>query len=129
MTDPIGDMLARIKNAYLAKKPVVFCAASNAKTAVCEILKAEGKISDFEKVKKNNATDLKSVLNYKNGEPVVTDVRRISKPGRRIYIASQDLRKYVKNIKIGIISTSSGMMSARTARKNNMGGEFICEIW
>lgn len=129
MTDPIGDMLTRIKNAYAAKKPVVFCPVSNIKTAILEILKKEGKIADFEKVKKNDSSELKITLSYKSNEPAISAIKRISKPGRRIYIGSTDLRKYVANIKLGIISTPQGMMTAKTARRNNLGGEFICELW
>ena len=129
MTDPIGDMLIRIKNAYLAKKPVVFCRATNLKFAVCGVLKNEGKILDFEKVIKNKTTELKIVLNYKDKMPAISDLRRVSKPGRRIYISSSDLKKYLWGVKLAILSTSSGIMSAKAASRNHLGGELLCEIW
>ena len=136
MTDPIADMLTRIRNAFLVNKQELVVPMSKIKYEIAKILKREGFISDVEifkaqGLKKNGVFDeIKIVLKYKkNGKSVITKLKRISKPGLRVYANKDKLPKVLNNMGIAIISTSKGLMTNKEARKQNLGGEIICEVY
>ena len=129
MTDPIADMLTRIRNALQQKHASVSMPASNEKKAIAQILKNEGFIVDF-----NVEGDVKKTLNIElkygpNNEKVISGLRRISKPGLRVYAKVENLPSVLNGLGIAIISTSSGMMTDKEARKNHLGGEVIAYVW
>ena len=134
MTDPISDMLTRIRNAMAVKKPEVVLPYSNVKLNIAKILKDTGYISDVVKVEKgsasNNYDELKIVLKYLGGkESAISNLKRVSKPGLRVYAKKDNLPSVLNNIGIAIISTSQGLMTNKEAKKKNLGGEIICEIY
>ena len=130
MTDPIADMLTRIRNANQMRYKEVEVPASKIKLSIAEILKNEGYIADY-KVKKSNVQDI-IVLNLKYGqnkERVITGLKRISKPGLRVYAKAEELPRVLNGLGIAIISTSKGLMVDREARKQSLGGEVVAYIW
>lgn len=130
MTDPIADMLTRIRNANQMRYLEVEVPASNIKTEIARILKEEGFISDY-KIKKNDAQDV-IVLNLKYGqhkERVITGLKRISKPGLRVYAKTNEIPKVLNGLGIAIVSTSKGLMTDKEARKEQLGGEVLAYIW
>jgi len=136
MTDPIADMLTRIRNASLVNKHEVLIPMSKIKYEIAKILKKEGFILDVEILKLRNTEkkgvfdEIKLILKYKkNGKSVITKISRISKPGLRVYCDKNNLPKVLNNMGIAIISTSAGLMTNKEARKKNLGGENICEIY
>jgi len=130
MTDPIADMLTRIRNAVSVERPHVELPASKVKRGLAEVLKREGYIWDFNEVKAEPVQQLKLELKYgPNGERVIQRIRRISKPGRRDYRKARDLKPVLNGLGITIISTSRGVVSDREARQRNLGGEVLCEVW
>lgn len=129
MTDPIADMLTRIRNALAASKADVSMPASKQKAAIAQVLKDEGYISDFhvdenDGIKKSLVIDLK----YFEGKPVIAKMKRVSRPGLRIYKANDELPKVMGGLGVAIISTSNGLMSDRAARKAGHGGEVLCFV-
>ena len=129
MTDPIADMLTRIRNAVRVEHPTVDIPSSKVKRGVADVLKREGYIWDWEEVEEQPVSALRLVLKYPDGESVIQKIQRVSKPGRRIYNRSRDLRPVLNGLGISIISTSSGVLSDREARSQNIGGEVLCQIW
>ncbi|MCD4761737.1 30S ribosomal protein S8 [bacterium] len=132
MTDPISDMLTRIRNASAVKKQEVVLPLSKIKIEIAKILKQEGWIYDFDVAKTTNSKfdELKLILKYKkSGKSVITRIKRISKPGLRIYVKKDNLPKVLNNLGIAIISTPKGLMTNKGARKQGLGGEIICEIY
>ena len=130
VTDPIADMLTRIRNASQMRYKEVEVPASKIKNEIARILKEEGFISDY-KVKKNNVQD-SLVLNLKYGdkkERVITGLKRISKPGLRVYAKAEEIPSVLSGLGIAIISTSKGMMTDKEARKESLGGEVLAYIW
>lgn len=130
MTDPIADMLTRIRNANQMRYLEVEVPASNIKTEIARILKEEGFISDY-KIKKNDVQDV-IVLNLKYGqhkERVITGLKRISKPGLRVYAKTNEIPKVLNGLGIAIVSTSKGLMTDKEARKEQLGGEVLAYIW
>ncbi len=130
MTDPIADMLTRIRNAKQMRTKEVEMPTSKIKEAIAEILKEEGYIIDY-KLKKNNVQNI-LVLSLKYGqnkESVITGLKRISKPGLRVYAKAEELPRVLNGLGIAIISTSKGLMVDRKARKESLGGEVIAYIW
>lgn len=130
VSDPIADMLTRIRNANQMRYKEVEIPASNMKKAIANILKETGFIKDF-KIKKNDVQDV-IVLNLKYGdkkERVITGLKRISKPGLRVYAKAEEVPKVLNGLGIAIISTSKGVMTDKEARKNNLGGEVLAYIW
>jgi small subunit ribosomal protein S8 len=130
LTDPIADMLIRIKNAVMRKKDRVSVPYSKMKERIADILKKEGFITDYkvegEGVKKN----IDIYLKYdEQGEPIINDVRKISKPGRRIYVSKDEVPWVKTGMGIAILSTSKGIVTDREARRLKIGGELICEVW
>ena len=130
MTDPIADMLTRIRNAVRVERLHVDMPASKVKKGVAEVLKREGYIWDFKEVDGQPVSQLRIELKYgPNGERVIRHVRRMSKPGRRVYSRAAELRPILNGLGISIISTSRGVISDREARQRNLGGEVLCELW
>jgi small subunit ribosomal protein S8 len=130
VTDPIADMLTRIRNANQMKYTEVEVPSSKIKESIASILKNEGYIADY-KIKKNNVQNI-IVLNLKYGEHkerVITGLKRISKPGLRVYAKAEELPKVLNGLGIAIISTSKGLMVDREARKQSLGGEVLAYIW
>ena len=130
LTDPIGDMIARIKNAQLRNHKIIKLPSSNFKVKIAEVLKKEGFIIDFKiEEKESNNLDLSINLKYNLGTPVINTIERISKPGRRIFSSAQSLPKINNGLGIAIISTPKGVMTDVDARKQKLGGEIICKVF
>lgn len=131
MTDPIADMLTRIRNAIMVKKEEVRMPSSKIKKAIGETLVEEGYLKEVrEEDIGNNKKELICVLKYSpEGESVITEIVRKSKPGRRIYIKAKDMKPVLNGYGIAIISTSKGIMSDRKCRRERLGGELICTVW
>ena len=129
-TDIIADLLTRIRNANTAKHDSVEIPASNMKKAICQILLDEGYIKNFTVTEDGKQGMIKVVLKYGEGKtPVISGLRRVSKPGLRIYSNVENMPKVMKGLGIAIISTSKGVMTDRQARKENVGGEVLAYIW
>ena len=128
MTDPIADMLTRIRNGQTSRKTSVTMPSSQAKVAVAKVLKDEGYIANFSTEQDGAKTSLTVELKYFEGKPVIENVRRVSKPGLRIYRASDDLPRVLGGLGIAIVSTSAGVMSDREARQKGIGGEVLCVV-
>jgi small subunit ribosomal protein S8 len=128
MTDPIADMLTRIRNGQKARKVSVSMPASTAKEAIAVVLKDEGYITSFETSGEGAEMTLSVELKYFEGVPVIENVKRISKPGLRVYRGKEDLPKVLGGLGIAIVSTSAGVMSDRRAREQGVGGEVICVV-
>ncbi len=128
MSDPVSDMLTRIRNGQKARKVSVSMPASTVKVAVASVLKDEGYITDFASSGEGATKTLSVELKYFEGAPVIEKVQRVSKPGLRIYRGKDDLPKVLGGLGIAIVSTSAGVMSDRQARKQGIGGEVICVV-
>lgn len=130
MTDPIADMLTRIRNAVCVERPHVDIPSSKVKQGVADVLKREGYIWDWVEVASEPVGQLRIELKYgPSGEKVIRHIKRVSKPGCRIYRGARDLRPVLNGLGISILSTSQGVMSDREARTKKVGGEVLCEIW
>ncbi len=130
VTDPIADMLTRIRNALSAKHESVSVPASNEKLAIAKILLEEGYISSFEEVKDAGKRNIQIVLKYDEfGDSVIQGLKRISKPGLRIYAQKDKLPKVISGLGIAIISTNKGVVTDKTARELNVGGEVLAYVW
>ncbi|MEJ2142787.1 MAG: 30S ribosomal protein S8 [Gammaproteobacteria bacterium] len=127
MTDPIADMLTRIRNGLAAGKVDVSMPSSKQKVAVCQVLKDEGFISDFN-VETGAKAQLTVTLKYYEGKPVIDSIKRVSRPGLRIYKNKDELPNVMGGLGVAIISTSKGLMSDRAARKAGHGGEVLCYV-
>ena len=129
VTDPIADMLTRIRNANQMRYKEVEVPASKIKNGIARILKSEGFIADY-KIKKNNIQDILVLsLKYVDKERVITGLKRISKPGLRVYVKAEEVPTVLNGLGIAIISTSKGVMTDKEARKNSLGGEVLAYIW
>ncbi|MBL8498288.1 30S ribosomal protein S8 [Nitrosomonas sp. JL21] len=128
MSDPIADMLTRIRNAQLAKKGSVDIPDSRIKQAIASVLKDEGYIEDFIIKNQNNKNTLEIILKYYSGNPVIENIKRISKPGLRIYKSSQTLPNVMNGLGISIVTTSRGVMTGKNARLLGIGGELLCIV-
>ena len=128
LSDPIGDMIARVKNAQARSHKKVELPSSNFKTKIADILKNEGFIKDFKINEKDNKPTLSLELKYYSGNPVISAFERVSKPGRRIFSSAEGLPKINNGLGIAIMSTSKGVITNKEARKENVGGEVLCHI-
>lgn len=129
ITDPVSDMLARIRNALLARHEAVEIPFSRLKVRIAEILKQEGFINDFS-VQNEFPASLKVQLKYVEGrKPAIVGMRRTSRPGRRVYVRHKHIPHVLNGMGISIISTSHGVVTDRDARKQSVGGEILCEVW
>ena len=129
LSDPIGDMIARIKNAQLRNHKILKLPSSNFKVKISEILKKEGFIIDYKVDLKDNKPVLLINLKYHSGNPVIGTIERVSKPGRRIFSRAESLPKINNGLGIAIISTPKGVMTDIDARKQKVGGEIICKVF
>ena len=129
LSDPIGDMLARIKNAQMRNGKKVLMPSSKFKSKIADVLKNEGYIIDFNIINDNNKNQLEIFLKYHSGNPVISTIQRISKPGRRIFSSVESLPKINNGLGIAIISTPKGVISDIDARKQKVGGEIICKVF
>lgn len=130
MTDPIADMLTRIRNAVRVERPYVDMPTSKVKKGLADVLKREGYIWDWQEVEDDPVAQIRIELKYgPNGERVIQKIRRVSKPGRRVYSKAKELRPVLNGLGITVISTSRGVVSDREARRRNLGGEVLCEVW
>ena len=128
MTDPIADMLTRIRNGQKARKVSVSMPSSNAKVAVASVLKDEGYITGFSTESEGAKAELTVELKYYEGSPVIENIQRVSKPGLRVYRGTGELPKVLGGLGVAIVSTSAGVMSDRQAREQGIGGEVLCVV-
>ncbi|MEW6194529.1 MAG: 30S ribosomal protein S8 [Bacteroidota bacterium] len=129
VTDPIADFLTRIRNAVKARKRFVDIPSSKMKISLAEILKNNKFIRDYNVVEDNKQNILRVHLQYINGVPSITGIKRISTPGLHLYIGKDDLPKVLNGLGIAIVSTPKGLLTDRQARKEEVGGEVICHVW
>ena len=128
MTDPISDMLTRIRNAQAVKKPDVSLQYSNLKFAIAKILEKEGYVARVSEATEAKFPMIRMELRYENNQPMIRSVRRVSRPGARVYAKSYELPTVLSDIGIAIVSTPNGLMTNKEARSRHLGGEVICEI-
>lgn len=128
MTDPIADLLTRIRNAHHAEKIELTMPSSKIKSAIAKVLQEEGYIEGFAANDNNGKQELTIKLKYFEGEPVIEDIKRVSRPGLRVYKGAEELPKVNGGLGIAIISTSKGIMTDRAARKAGVGGEVLCSV-
>ena len=129
MNDPIGDLLARIRNAQMRKKGNVNCPGSKLRENVLEVLKSEGYIRGFTVTEREGRAELDIELKYFEGEPVIREIERISKPGRRVYTSVKNLPRINNGLGVAIVSTPKGVMADHAARDANVGGEILCTVF
>ena len=130
ITDPIADLLTRIRNASTAKHPSVEIPASNMKKAICQILVDEGYIKGMQVKNDTVQGTIVVTLKYQaNGEPVIAGLRRVSKPGLRVYVGADELPRVLRGLGIAIVSTSKGVMTDKQARAEHVGGEVLAFVW
>lgn len=132
MTDPIADLLTRIRNAIHVENPYVDMPTSNMKVRVVQALEREGYVWDHEVLQEEDAPVATLRVNLKygpNGEHVIQHIERISKPGRRVYVGVGDMKEVRQGLGISVLSTSKGVLSNREARKEGVGGELLCQVW
>ncbi len=129
MTDPIADMLTRIRNAVAVKKPEVVLPFSKLKYNVAKILEVENYVGKVEKITNGKFDELKIELKYTAKGPIIRHIKRISTPGQRIYVGGNELPYVLNGYGMAIVSTSKGIMTNKEAKRQNIGGELMCEIW
>ena len=129
LSDPIGDMIARIKNASLRNYKKVMIPSSKFKIKIADVLKNEGYIIDYKVLSEDSKSNLEILLKYSSGNPVISTIQRVSKPGRRIFSSFESLPKINNGLGIAIISTPKGVMTDIDARKQKLGGEIICKVF
>ena len=130
MNDPLGDMLTRIRNAQMRGKSTVKTPASKLRTWVLDVLKDEGYIRNYEKMTDANGhPEIEIGLKYYEGIPVIREIKRVSKPGRRVYMGVKEIPSVRQGLGVSIVSTSKGVMSDATARSQNVGGEILCTVF
>ncbi len=130
MTDPIADMLTRIRNSVRVEKQYVDLPYSNFKKSIAEVMKREGYIWDYQIIEAQPVNVIRIQLKYgPNGERVIRHIKRVSKPGCRVYSSAEDLKPVLNGLGISVVSTSKGLLSDREAKTQKFGGEIICEIW
>jgi len=128
VNDPIGDLLTRIRNALMRNRNKVSTPASKLRAHVLDVLKSEGYIRDYVEVEKDGFRVLEIELKYFEGEPVISEIVRVSKPGRRVYSSVKNLPRVQNGLGIAILSTPKGVMSDHSAREENVGGEILCHV-
>lgn len=129
LSDPIGDLITRIRNAHMRHKALVTSPASKLRERLLAVLVDEGYIRSFETIEKDGRRELEIQLKYYEGAPVITDIARVSKPGRRVYSSIKDLDLVRNGLGIAILSTPKGVMSDTAARAQNVGGEVLCKVY
>ena len=130
MTDPIADMLTRLRNAMQARHPKVDVPASKLKGEIARILKEEGYIANYKVAEEEGKRTIKIYLKYSDeSAPVISKMQRVSRPGRRVYVGSKEIPRVLGGMGINILTTPRGVMTGRNAHRNRVGGEILCEIW
>lgn len=129
MNDPLGDMLTRIRNAQLRKRPTVATPASTLRARVLDVLQAEGYIRGYSEVALNGKAEYQIELKYSDGQPVIKEIQRVSKPGRRVYSSVKSIPRVADGLGVSILSTPKGVMSDHEARNQNVGGEVLCHVF
>ena len=130
MNDPVGDMITRIRNAQERAKPKVSTPGSKLRARVLDVLKSEGYIRDYSSVEHSDGrTEFDIELKYFDGEPVIREIARVSKPGRRVYVSVRNLPRINNGLGIAIVSTPKGVMADHVARDANVGGEILCTVF
>lgn len=130
MNDPLGDMLTRIRNAIGRRKPTVSTPASRLRVRVLDVMKAEGYIRDYSEIDYGNGkSELEIQLKYFDGAPVIREIARVSKPGRRVYVSVKSIPQVANGLGVAILSTPKGVMADYQAREQNVGGEVLCRIF
>lgn len=130
INDPLGDMLTRIRNAQMRRRPKVVTPASNIRARVLDVLEEEGYIRGYSRVEQKGETPVFEIeLKYYNGQPAIREIQRVSTPGRRVYSPVRDLPTVANGLGVAILSTPKGVMSDSKAREQNVGGEILCSIF
>jgi small subunit ribosomal protein S8 len=130
INDPLGDLLTRIRNGQSARLSAVTSPASKHRTSVLEVLKREGYIRDYKVTKQDNGlSELNVELKYSEGQPVIKEIARVSRPGRRVYSKTTDIPRFYNGLGITILSTPRGVLSDKEAREANVGGELLCRVF
>lgn len=130
MNDPLGDLLTRIRNAQMRRRPKVSTPASKLRARVLDVLASEGYIRGYARIEhKNSPPELEIELKYSNGQPAIREIKRVSTPGRRVYSAVRDLGTVANGLGVAILSTPKGVMSDSRAREENVGGEILCNVF
>ncbi|MGO9701183.1 MAG: 30S ribosomal protein S8 [Xanthobacteraceae bacterium] len=129
INDPLGDLLSRIRNAQMRNKSKVSCPSSKLRESVLEVLKTEGYIRGFAVVEREGYSEIEIELKYFEGEPVIREIERISKPGRRVYTSVRNLPRINNGLGVAIVSTPKGVMADHDARDANVGGEILCTVF
>lgn len=129
MTDPLGDMLTRIRNAQMRKHSKVVSPSSTLRVRVLDVLQSEGYIRGYAEVDQAGRSELEIELKYFDGEPVIKEIQRVSKPGRRVYASVRNIPRVANGLGVSILSTPKGVMADHDAREQNVGGEVLCRIF
>jgi small subunit ribosomal protein S8 len=129
MSDPIADMLTRIRNATMANKPVVEVPASNLKRELARVLQEKGFIKKFVVVEDGKQGMMKVLLRYTDGISAIQGIQRVSRPGRRFYSAATEMPRVLNGLGYVVVSTSNGLLTGQECRKQNIGGEILCKVW
>ncbi len=129
MNDPLGDMLTRIRNAQLRKRTTVATPASLLRARVLDVLQSEGYIRGYSEVAVNGKAEYQIELKYSDGQPVIREIQRVSKPGRRVYSSAKSIPRVADGLGVSILSTPKGVMSDHEARSQNVGGEVLCQVF
>ena len=129
LNDPLGDMLTRIRNAQLRKRPSVLTPASTLRARVLDVLQSEGYIRGYSEVAVNDKAEYQIELKYSDGQPVIRDIERVSKPGRRVYTSAKSIPRVADGLGVSILSTPKGVMADHEAREQNVGGEVLCRVF
>ena len=129
MTDPISDLLTRIRNGQMVRKPKIACPASKIKVAILKVLQEEGYIRGFEIIEDEKGKQLEISLKYFDGKPVIKEISRVSKPGMRVYSSVKTMPSFKNNMGITILFTSKGVMTNFAAQNANLGGEILCRVY
>ena len=129
MQDPMADLLTRVRNGMMARHEQVEVPASKLKAAVAKVLKSEGYITDYKTTADDKQGILTITLRYVAGKPVIEGLQRVSRPSRRVYVGHKEIPKVRSGLGISILSTPQGVISDKTARKDKVGGEILCEVW
>lgn len=130
ISDPIADMLTRVRNALKARHPKVDVPASKIKTEIARILKDEGYILNYKIVDEGNHKAIRVYLKYTPAsQPVISNIERVSRPGCRVYVGSEEIPKVLGGLGVNILTTPKGVMSGKSARKEGVGGELLCQVW
>jgi small subunit ribosomal protein S8 len=129
LTDPLGDMLTRIRNAQMRNKSKVSTPASGLRQRVLDVLQSEGYIRGYSSIELAGQSEFEIELKYYDGEPVIREIKRISRPGRRVYASVRNLPRVSDGLGVAILSTPKGVMSDSDARDNNVGGEVLCQVF